>query len=57
MGEVGAIVAIGDSVEDVVEQLKDIASKIQGNDITIRTDKINCAMDSLEELEKLGIKF
>ena len=57
MGEVGAIVAIGDSVEDVIEQLKDIASKIQGNDITIRTDKIGCAMDSLEELEKLGITF
>jgi hypothetical protein len=57
MPEVGAVVAIGNSIEEVTEKLKDICSKIKGNDLCMRIDKIDNAVDELEKLEEIGIKF
>ncbi len=58
MPESGAIVAIGDTVDKVIEKLKDIAGKIKGYGITINVDKINKTIETISEMEKkLGIKF
>jgi prefoldin subunit 5 len=57
MSEVGAVVAIGDSVENVIEKLKDYCSQIKGNDLTFKTDKIDSAIESLKNLKKIGIDF
>jgi len=58
MPEVGAIVATGNTVDEVIESLKYIASKIKGHDMTIKIDKIDKTMETIAEMEKkLGIKF
>jgi hypothetical protein len=57
MSEVGAVVAIGNSVEDVIEKLKDYCSQIKGNDLTFKIDKIDSATESLKDLKKIGIDF
>jgi hypothetical protein len=55
--EVGAVIAIGDSPEEVIEKLKDYCSKIIGHDLIMKTDKLDSAIGQLSELEKIGIKF
>jgi hypothetical protein len=57
MSEVGAVVAIGDSINEVVEKLKDYCSKIQGNDLTFKIDKIESAVEEVKKLDSIGLKF
>jgi len=55
--EVGAIVATGDSVEEVTSKLSEIADQIKGYDIKIKTDKLKDASEAVKKMEILGVKF
>lgn len=58
MPEVGVIVAIGNTVNEVIENLKSIAEKIKGYDINIKVDKIDKTLETIAAIEKnLGLKF
>jgi hypothetical protein len=57
MPEVGAVVAIGNSPEQVVERLKEYCSKIVCYGVKFKLEKLDKAIEQLDELYKIGIDF
>jgi hypothetical protein len=55
--EIGAVVAIGNSVEECVKKVKSYAEKIEGYRLDIKTGSIEAMNEVVAKGEKLGIKF
>jgi uncharacterized protein YlzI (FlbEa/FlbD family) len=55
--EIAAVVAIGDSVEEVVEEAKELAKQVTGYYIDIFPDCLDEAQHEIDELKKMGIQF
>jgi len=55
--EIGGVVALGDSLEECVEKLKEYSDQVEGYKINIPVGSIDKAMEELKKGEKLGIKF
>ncbi len=55
--EVGAIVAEGDNIKEVIEKVKEIADTIQGYYLEIKLDAIDTAMEQFKKLEEFGVKI
>lgn len=57
MKEIGSLVVVGDSPEDVIKKAKIISEKIQGFDIKMNIDSLDDAKKSIEKVKKAGISF
>ena len=55
LAEIGAVVAIGSSYEDVINKLQALASEVKGYELDIRVDSLNEAMDTIKEAKNYGI--
>jgi phosphoribosylamine-glycine ligase len=55
--EIGAIVAEGDTMDEAIEKVKEIAESIQGHYIEVKIESIDVALKQFEELEKMGVKI
>jgi hypothetical protein len=54
---IGAIVAIGSSIDECVKKLKSYADKVEGYRINIETGSLEQAQEYIKKGEALGIKF
>jgi hypothetical protein len=55
--EIGAVVAIGDSIDEVVDKIKEVAEQVEGYYIEIPLQSIDTAIEEATKIEKLGIKI
>jgi len=56
--QIGAVVGIGDDIEDAIKMATEIADTIEGYSIEIKTDAFSKAKEVIEQGEKeVGIKF
>ena len=56
-GEIGAVIAIGDSMSEVIDKIKDYADQIKGYQIDICLDAIPEGLEELKKLEGWGLKL
>ena len=54
---IGAVIAIGDSIEEVVELAKQRCKMIKGEDIECKLDDIKPLMEIIKKGEGIGLKF
>ena len=54
---IGAVIAIGDSIDEVVELAKQRCKMIKGEDIECKLDDIKPLMDIIKKGESIGLKF
>lgn len=54
---IGAIIAIGNSIDEVVELAKERCKQIEGEDIDCKLDDIKPLMDIVKRGEAIGLKF
>lgn len=54
---IGAVIAIGDSINEVVELGKSYCEQIEGEDIECKLDDIKPLMDIIKKGEKIGLDF
>lgn len=57
LAEIGAIVAIGSSFEDVVSKLQALADDVKGYELDIKIDSLTEALDTVEEARSYGISL
>lgn len=57
MKEMGAVVGLGNSIQEAYKKAVKIADSIEGFDISIKTDAFDKAQKSLDKLKKAGIIF
>jgi len=55
--EIGALVAVSDSLEDAIEQLKENAERIQAYSLEIKIDGLDKGMEQVEAGKALGIEL
>lgn len=55
--EIGAVVGLGETLEDAIEQAKEYCEQIEGYYLEFKTDCIEDAMSQIKAGEKLGISF
>lgn len=55
--EIGAVVGVGESIEEAVQQLTDNASKIEGYFIEIKLDSISKALHEFEQAKEFGMQL
>jgi hypothetical protein len=55
--EIGAVVAIGNSMDECIEKVKKYAEQISGYRIDIKVGSIDNMTETIAKGEKLGIKF
>lgn len=57
MKEMGAVVGLGNSIDEAFKKATKIADSIEGFDISIKADSMDKAKKSLDKLRKAGISF
>ena len=55
--EIGALVAIGDTLEGAVEELKENAERIKAYSLEVKTDAIDAALEQVEKGKSLGLEI
>ena len=55
--EIGAVVAGGDTLEEAIEKVKEIAESIEGHYIDIKLESIDKAISEFKKLEEYGVKI
>ena len=55
--EIGAVIAIGNSVEDCIKKVKGYAEQIEGYRLDIKIGSIDAMTDVIEKGKKIGISF
>ena len=55
--EIGAIVAIGDTLEEAIEKLKGYAEQIKGIRLSVSTEALDSSVEEIKKGEALGIQF
>ena len=55
--EIGAIVAVGDSVDEVVDKVKEVAGQVEGYYIDIPLQSIDTAIEEAKKSEEIGVKI
>lgn len=55
--EIGALVATGDTREEAIKKVKEVAEQVQGYDIEICEDALDKAQEEIDKLAKMGIKI
>jgi hypothetical protein len=56
-GYVGSIIATGNTVEEVINKLKDMTKQVKAFDLVFETEGLDKAVESIKDLEKIGVKF
>lgn len=57
LAEIGAVIAIGNSYQDVIDKLNEYSSQISGYEIDIKTGSSEQAMEAINEGERYGIVY
>ena len=57
LAEIGAVVAVGDTLQEAIDECKKIAEKVTGHYIDIKLDSFDKANEEFEKLSKMGIKI
>lgn len=55
--EIGAVVAEGDTLEEAIEKVKQIAETVEGHYIEIKIESIDKACEQFKQLEEFGVKI
>jgi predicted RNase H-like HicB family nuclease len=55
--EIGAIVAVGDSIQEVIDKIKEIAETVKGHYITIPLESIDQAIEEATKCKELGLNL
>ena len=55
--EIGAVVGIGDTLQESIDKVKKIAENVHAPDIDIHIESIDKALDVIKEGKKVGIEF
>lgn len=55
--EIGAVVGIGDTIEDAIEHLKTVAEALKDQPVSIKTDALYDAIKEVHSAEEKGIEF
>lgn len=55
--EIGAVVALGNTLKEAIELAKEIASTVEGHYIDIKLDSFDKAQEEFDKLEEMGIKI
>lgn len=55
--EIGALVAIGNTLEGAVEELKENAERIKAYSLEVKTDAIDAALEQVEKGKSLGLEI
>jgi predicted RNase H-like HicB family nuclease len=55
--EIGAIVAEGDSMEETIDKIKEIAEAVKGYYLEVKVESIDKALDEFKKLEEFGVKI
>jgi hypothetical protein len=54
---VGAVVGVGNTLEEAVKKVKDVAKKIEGYNLIVHDSALDKAQDEINKLKPLGIKL
>lgn len=57
LAEIGAVVAVGDTLKEAIEECKKIAETISGHYIEVKTESFDRALEEFKKLESFGIKI
>jgi hypothetical protein len=52
--DIGAIVGLGNTLEEAIKQCRDVAESIEGNGIHIRVDTLDTAQEEFDKFESLN---
>jgi hypothetical protein len=55
--ECGSIIALGNTMNEVLDKLREYAGMVKGYDVCIKIDKLNDAIEAVKKTEAIGIKF
>jgi hypothetical protein len=55
--EIGSVIGLGNSLDQAIKMAKKIADSIEGFDTYVKTEALDSARESLDELKKAGISF
>ena len=55
--EIGAVVGLGNTIEEAIKHLKENAEGIEGIDIEVRIDSLGKAIEEIEKAQKAGLPF
>lgn len=55
--EIGAVIGLGQTLEESIEHLKENAAQIQGYFLEIKLDSVETALEERDKAEELGIKI
>jgi len=57
LAEIGAVIGVGDTLENAIEHLKENAKQVSGYFVEIKLDSIDTALEEREKAAKLGIQI
>lgn len=57
MGEIGAVVGIGDTILEAIQHCRENASQISGFDVKVKTESLVEGLEEIKKAEDFGIKF
>lgn len=57
MDEIGAVVGIGNTLLEAIDNLYEVVDELEGQPITVRTESLYDALKEVREAEKKGIEF
>lgn len=57
LAEIGAVVAVGDTLKEAIEECKKIAETISGHYVEIKIDSFDKAQEEFDKLELMGVRI
>ena len=51
--EIGAVVALGDTKEEAIEECRNIAEQVEGHYVSVYSDCLDQALEELDKLDSL----
>ena len=55
--EIGAVIGLGDTIEEAIEECREHAKGIRGMGIEIKADSLESLLPQIKEAQEKGIKF
>jgi hypothetical protein len=55
--EIGAVVGIGDTIQEAIDHLHEVAEELKDQPVAIRTESLYDALKEVQEAEKKGLEF
>lgn len=57
MPEIGAVIGLGNTLEEAIKNVQDNASQIEGYKLDIKSESLSEAKETIEKSSKIGVKF